>query len=654
MNNKPQSVLLLTLEHTRWDLAKDLSFNSNYGLREGLQSNGITCLTVPIFASPGANFPKRSVFLKNIREVCSGNVFDQVWIDALHPEYERDLLDWLTTIAPVRVGFFWNSMTLCGDDKPGSLCEIAYTKRIAERLPLFTHVCVADEKDITFVEQNYNWIKPFWWPATAGPERFMSENPGVVSTGKVFSPWALSDGRLAWLNHPALAGLISYPQESVEHGTQLSSYFDEIHTIMEKLVDQPGNKQELLAKYLEGIGSIREKSFLLLREQMRQALAIVNLGSNAQFYQGGVTEGMASGRPVISCRYPDSPMAMNLFANNEEILLLTGDEPEELAEHSKRLKANPEEGVRIAANALKKVRACHTVEKRVTQFLEWMESGIVPDYYNASSSPAHKAATMRNPFQLSAEGAGYAKILSETLAAKFYNAGGRQMVDIGTLSYYINTNEELYILKEIFADGVYNFNFCAPTIVIDIGQNAAFTSLFFASSDMVYRVYGFEPFKATFDDAQDNIRLNARCRDKIKSFNFGLGATNGTVAAEYCFNYRGSVGIRPISSISWINDLQQEIHIEQIQIRKADEALKDIFDENKQYNIVMKIDCEGAEYDVIKLLDESGLLHKVKALIIEWHQLGPEALITHLNSCGLTTITLNPKSTSTGTIYAFR
>jgi hypothetical protein len=50
--------------------------------------------------------------------------------------------------------------------------------------------------------------------------------------------------------------------------------------------------------------------------------------------------------------------------------------------------------------------------------------------------------------------------------------------------------------------------------------------------------------------------------------------------------------------------------------------------------LVAKIDCEGAEYQIIDALAEAGLLEKVDAFLIEWHGRGDAPIREKLLAAG--------------------
>ncbi|MDR2839810.1 MAG: hypothetical protein LBV75_00880, partial [Paludibacter sp.] len=59
-------------------------------------------------------------------------------------------------------------------------------------------------------------------------------------------------------------------------------------------------------------------------------------------------------------------------------------------------------------------------------------------------------------------------------------------------------------------------------VVFDIGLNIAVTSLYLSQQKNIVKIYGFEPFKETFLQAEQNLLLNPELATKIQIFNFGL------------------------------------------------------------------------------------------------------------------------------------
>jgi FkbM family methyltransferase len=200
---------------------------------------------------------------------------------------------------------------------------------------------------------------------------------------------------------------------------------------------------------------------------------------------------------------------------------------------------------------------------------------------------------------------------------------------------------------------VYNFVYDKPVVVVDIGMNTGFASLYFASRDNTIATYSYEPFKATYEQAINNFSRNPSLQTKIKSFNYGVGGKEETLKVEYEYSVKGSIGIEGISS-QYKDSVSQNIIQETLQIKPFNEVFQEILSEHPDTDIVAKIDCEGSEYEIIKSLAEHNQLNKIKIIMMEWHRHGPNPLIEELNKVGFISFSRLPYSKNVGNIYAIR
>ena len=104
---------------------------------------------------------------------------------------------------------------------------------------------------------------------------------------------------------------------------------------------------------------------------------------------------------------------------------------------------------------------------------------------------------------------------------------------------HIFEGDGVLIAQEVFENGEYDFDIAEPAVVIDIGMNIGIASLYFASRDDVKAVYGFEPFKPTFDHAIDNFKINEKYSNKIHPQNCGLGCEDKQLTFDYYSNAPG-------------------------------------------------------------------------------------------------------------------
>src|SRR5690606_36970804 len=162
-------------------------------------------------------------------------------------------------------------------------------------------------------------------------------------------------------------------------------------------------------------------------------------------------------------------------------------------------------------------------------------------------------------------------------------------------------------------------------MIIDVGMNVGFASLFFARNPKVEKIFGFEPFKPTYLDAQENFKMNLPFSNKIVAKNFGLGKRNDTYSVAYSNDLKGKNSIFITDHVS---------KLEKIDVKKANEIIDHLVYNNSSFNFYIKMDCEGAEFDIFDSLKYGKLPEQVKGILLEWHKNSPDQIIGYLKSNG--------------------
>lgn len=218
------------------------------------------------------------------------------------------------------------------------------------------------------------------------------------------------------------------------------------------------------------------------------------------------------------------------------------------------------------------------------------------------------------------------------------------------LKLYIESSEEFFILKEVFIEKDYNLLSKESFVVFDIGMNIGISSLFFGLKKNVAKIYSFEPVITTYNQALYNLELNKAYSNKIETFNFGLGGSTRVEKVLYNSQAKGNCGIRLDSSLVIDRNNAEEI---EIGIKNIGDILPDLIAKHPGQKMVLKIDCEGAEYEIIQKLNDANLLVDIDVLLIEWHDKGAKILEDLLIANDFRVISryLTP---ITGMIYAFK
>lgn len=206
--------------------------------------------------------------------------------------------------------------------------------------------------------------------------------------------------------------------------------------------------------------------------------------------------------------------------------------------------------------------------------------------------------------------------------------------EIGLQFYDGVSNGDLF---NIFYKKEYDFLPVKDRVVIDIGANIADSSIYFAMSG-AKKVIALEPFPKNFEVAQKNIALNG-FTDEIELLNAGCcgGESSKDILLDasakgvYCQTMESSLG--------------SNIHFY---------TLRELVD---RYNIsspaLLKLDCEGCEYDII-LSNSKPVLHKFSHIQIEYHH-GFRDLEKYLISGSFAVSHTNPEAKNgmeIGWIYA--
>jgi hypothetical protein len=247
--------------------------------------------------------------------------------------------------------------------------------------------------------------------------------------------------------------------------------------------------------------------------------------------------------------------------------------------------------------------------------------------------------------------------------AKFYSEEqGNLVVEVAGLRALIHGPEEIATLKKILIDGLFNFQFSRPAVVLDIGMCSGLTSIFFASHPEVL-VVGFEPCQKMYDQALRNITLNPTLSDKISAVRAGIGDSKFKSIAWYPPN----MDVHP-NRCSPHSDygMRPKFEYEEIDIEDVADVLGSIVTDYPGRDVVVKIDFNNSEcyfdgiseYLVINRLCATGKLELIDIVLVELHKPKPEydpSVITRqLAEYGFRAFLFAPSDHQRGMLYAVR
>ena len=211
------------------------------------------------------------------------------------------------------------------------------------------------------------------------------------------------------------------------------------------------------------------------------------------------------------------------------------------------------------------------------------------------------------------------------------------------------SDHPLYLIKEVFVKSEYNLNLKRESILIDIDMNRAAASLLFATNENIKKIYAYEPFKPTFEVAKRNLGLNPKLSEKIIPLNFGLGKAEATLELPYTPDASGAM--------STTHNICEDANTrkETVVIKDAAEQIAAILEENKNKHIIVKCDCEGAEFEIFERLNEKNLVSRIDVVMMEYHFEKPDRLVDIFAENGFAAqIRPGSSKSKTGYIYAVK
>lgn len=177
------------------------------------------------------------------------------------------------------------------------------------------------------------------------------------------------------------------------------------------------------------------------------------------------------------------------------------------------------------------------------------------------------------------------------------------------LDYKLNISQ-LHILKEVFYHKAYEIGFPKKeknAVVVDIGAHYGYFSIFATKHCKTpCKLFSIEPSVSNFLAMQAN--LNSSKIHHIQTLNIGISGTTGIRTLFQSKPQNHSIFSH------YINGMNEETQVHCL-------SLKDFIDDNNIEKIdFLKIDCEGAEHEIIQNTDFE-TLQKCTVISMEIHDM---------------------------------
>ena len=198
-------------------------------------------------------------------------------------------------------------------------------------------------------------------------------------------------------------------------------------------------------------------------------------------------------------------------------------------------------------------------------------------------------------------------------SARFWLTESGLGVQVGDLQFELASANEISILHEVFGQEIYRFNLAGPAVMVDIGMNSGMASLDFLAGGSDRWAYGYELVPATAQLAERNRNMNPVQADRLQIHDFGLFDSDGTMSIQTSKSHPSINGL--FEGFNELRDMKTDVRVVDVAV-----AVREIFDRHQDCAMVLKLDAEGAEYEIFERLEKEQLLTAFDVVMIEWHE----------------------------------
>jgi len=185
----------------------------------------------------------------------------------------------------------------------------------------------------------------------------------------------------------------------------------------------------------------------------------------------------------------------------------------------------------------------------------------------------------------------------------------------GVRLYYRPDTHDYSMLLEVWEEKCYGkyFPFGKRSVIVDIGAQNGYFSVFAATyATLESSIYAYEPMKDNFDILAANITLNRI--NSITAQKMAVSNTDGMLTLFVNSVHTGGHSV--------FKDRLDVYNIEQVNhVLVPSLTFARVVPDSTKVIDFCKIDCEGAEFDILLSADEKQL-EKVSVFAIEFHEFG--------------------------------
>jgi FkbM family methyltransferase len=180
----------------------------------------------------------------------------------------------------------------------------------------------------------------------------------------------------------------------------------------------------------------------------------------------------------------------------------------------------------------------------------------------------------------------------------------------------IRYREFAFTFREIFIRRTYDFSAATTSpVILDVGANIGMASLYFKWRYPNARIIAFEPASAVFAILEENVQGNGL--SDVRTVRAAVGRSSGTTVLRTPQRADGiGMRLRSTSTRSGEAAVAQEgvsVHEESVPMVTLSQYVSD------HGPVFVKLDVEGAEGDIVRELDEAGVLPTIPEMVVEYH-----------------------------------
>jgi FkbM family methyltransferase len=191
---------------------------------------------------------------------------------------------------------------------------------------------------------------------------------------------------------------------------------------------------------------------------------------------------------------------------------------------------------------------------------------------------------------------------------RFRVVDGVLLAEIDGIKLFVPNTNDYFTIAEVFREELYRFEVPGEFAFMDVGANIGLCSLYLAKR-YGGQIRAFELVPSTAEQAKRNLAFNPELASRIELVPEGLAERSA--AATIKIDLQDSACN---SMLIPVGDAEVEVRL-----RDAVEEFNRFASDYPDKKIFVKLDVEGAEYEILAAWNRADCLARIDVLMLEWH-----------------------------------